>query len=269
MDTPFGTVYSTNITPDAETGIGKWSFEAFDRAMRRGVARDGSHLYPAFPYTYYTHLSPEDMQALYAHVMSQPAARAEPPKTELPFPLNIRPLMAGWNWRFLDRGPIEPVAGESQEWNRGNYLARALGHCAACHSPRNAFGAEKEGEHYLAGGEAEGWIAPALNHESPAPVAWTEEALFNYLRYGFDEEHGAAAGSMAPVVREGTGRIPESDTRALATYFASLSEGGQNQGGSADETRTHAAATFSPPLTEGARLFGSACLACHHAGDGP
>ncbi|WP_397474695.1 c-type cytochrome [Pusillimonas sp.] len=269
MDTPFGTIYTTNITPDPETGIGTWSFEAFDRAMRRGIARDGSHLYPAFPYTHYTHTSPEDMEALYAYLMSEPAVRAEPPKTELPFPLNIRSLMAGWNLLFLDRDPIQPVAEETEEWNRGNYLARSLGHCAACHSPRNALGAEKEGEHYLAGGEAEGWIAPALNHDSPAPVAWTEDALFNYLRHGFDKEHGAAAGSMAPVVREGTARIPEADTRALAVYFASLSGDGDSRAGSAEEIRTQAAATLSPPLTEGARLFGSACLVCHHAGDGP
>lgn len=278
METPFGTIYTTNITPDPETGIGAWSFDAFDRAMRHGVARDGSYLYPAFPYTYYTHLSPDDMEALYAYIMTQPAVRAEPPETELPFPFNIRPLMAGWNLLFLDRDPIEPVEGESEEWNRGNYLARAAGHCAACHSPRNALGAEKEGKHYLAGGEAEGWIAPALNQESPAPVAWTQEALFNYLRYGFDEAHGAAAGSMAPVVREGTARIAESDTRALATYLASLGNGdgnGEPDGGGKQaapaetERRTQAAATLSPPVTEGARLFASACLACHHAGDGP
>lgn len=271
MDTPFGTIYSTNITPDPETGIGNWSFEAFDRAMRRGIARDGSYLYPAFPYTYYTHAEPDDLEALYAYLMSQPAVRNQPPETHLPFPLNIRPLMAGWNLLFLDRGPIEPVAEESQEWNRGNYLARSLGHCAACHSPRNALGAEKEGRHYLAGGETEGWIAPALNQDSPAPVAWTEEALFNYLRYGFDEAHGAAAGSMAPVVREGTARIPEDDTRALAVYFASMAGEGQNQdqAGTEQETRQQAVATLSPALTEGARLFESACLACHHAGEGP
>src|SRR5690606_25340350 len=111
---------------------------------------------------------------------------------------NIRPLMAGWNLLYLDRDPIEPVESESLEWNRGHYLTEALGHCAACHSPRNALGAEKEGRHYLAGGKTEGWIAPALNEDAPAPIAWTEEALFNYLRYGYNHEHGAAVGSMAP-----------------------------------------------------------------------
>src|SRR5690606_20209239 len=140
MDTPFGTVYSTNITPDPETGIGKWSFEAFDRSMRRGVARDGTYLYPAFPYTHFTHLPDEDMEALYAHLMSEPPVKSTPPETDLPFPFNIRPLMAGWNLLFLDRDRLEAVPEESEVWNRGRYLTRGAGHCAACHSPRNALG---------------------------------------------------------------------------------------------------------------------------------
>lgn len=270
MDTPFGTIYSTNITPDPETGLGGWSFEAFDRAMREGVARDGTYLYPAFPYTYFTRMAPDDMEALYAYLMAQPPVHAQPPETKLPFPLNIRALMAGWNLLYLDRDPIDPVSDESELWNRGNYLAQAVGHCAACHSPRNALGAEKGGKHYLAGGETEGWIAPALNEESPAPIAWTQEALFNYLRYGFDEEHGAAVGSMAPVVRVGTSKIPESDTRALAVYFASQHEGGQSdQRRDAAQINTDAVATFASAATDGAQLFSSACLVCHHAGDGP
>ncbi|HBT31536.1 MAG TPA: cytochrome C [Pusillimonas sp.] len=271
METPFGTIYSTNITTDLDKGIGNWSFEAFDRAMRRGIARDGSYLYPAFPYTHFTHLTDEDMKALYAHMMTQPAVNVEPPKTELPFPLNMRPLMAGWNLLFLRRGPIERADNESEEWNRGLYLTRGAGHCAACHSPRNALGAEKSGENYLSGGEAEGWIAPALNDQPPAPVPWTQEALFAYLRYGFAGDHGAAGGPMAPVVREGTAKMAEADTRALAVYLASLNAGGEEEEASdrAGEITEKALLTLSPPLTEGARLFNSACLACHHAGNGP
>jgi mono/diheme cytochrome c family protein len=271
MATPFGTIYSTNITPDPETGIGNWSFEAFDRAMRRGIARDGSYLYPAFPYTHFTHLSPQDMQALYAHIMSQPLVSARAPETELPFPFSIRSLMAGWNLLFLDGDPIEQVATESVEWNRGNYLARAAGHCAACHSPRNFLGAEKGGDSYLAGGEAEGWIAPALNQDSPAPTPWTADALFDYLRHGFAVEHGAAGGSMAPVVREGTSRIPDSDTRALAVYLASFGAGREDDVvvASASEIKGKAQKTLSPAVNEGARIFDSACRACHHGGDGP
>lgn len=270
METPFGTVYSTNITPDPDTGIGRWSFEAFDRSMRRGIARDGTYLYPAFPYTHFTHLTAEDMEALYAYLMSTDPVRSDVPETQLPFPLNIRPLMAGWNLLFLDPGPIESVASESDEWNRGLYLTRAAGHCAACHSPRNALGAEKEGEHFLAGGEAQGWIAPALNRDAPAPVAWTEDALFDYLRHGFVATHGAAGGPMAPVVREGTSQIPESDTRAMAVYLASLSgnEAGSSSLEASGKVQPEQPA-FIPVATEAARLFGSACLSCHHAGEGP
>lgn len=270
METPFGTIYSTNITPDPETGIGQWSFEAFDRSMRRGVARDGSYLYPAFPYTHFTHLTAEDMQALYAYLMSEPPVKSVPPQTELPFPLNIRPLMAGWNLLFLDRDPIEPVPDKSEDWNRGLYLTRGAGHCAACHSPRNALGAEKDGDSFLAGGKAEGWIAPALNQDSPAPVPWTEQALFDYLRHGFAETHGAAGGAMAAVVREGTSQIAESDTRAMAVYLASFT--GSANADSADriasEKAEQAQAAVTPALTKGAQLFGSACLSCHHAGEG-
>lgn len=271
METPFGTIYSTNITPDAETGIGSWSFEAFERAMRRGVARDGSYLYPAFPYTHFTHMNDADMQALYAYMMSREPIEARPPKTELPFPFNIRQVMAGWNLLFLDQGPVELVDGESKLWNRGNYLARSTGHCSACHSPRNALGAEKKGDDYLAGGEADGWIAPALNQDSPAPVDWTEDALYSYLRHGFAATHGSAGGSMAPVVREGTSQLPESDVHALATYLASFhpKKTVEQTRNATQETANHALATLTPPQTEGAHIFKSACMTCHHAGDGP
>lgn len=270
MKTPFGTVYSTNITPHPETGIGSWSFEAFDRSMRRGIARDGTYLYPAFPYTHFTHLTAQDMEALYAYLMSTEPVNSVPPETKLPFPLNIRPLMAGWNLLFLDRDPIEPAAEKSDDWNRGLYLTRAAGHCAACHSPRNALGAEKKGDNFLAGGEAQGWIAPALNEDAPAPVPWSEKALFDYLRHGFVDSHGAAGGPMAPVVREGTSRIPESDTRAMAVYLASLAAN-QDAGStrSTSDQTGPAQSVLAQVSTADARLFASACLGCHHAGDGP
>lgn len=271
METPFGTIYSTNITPDVESGIGSWSFEAFDRSMRRGIARDGSYLYPAFPYTHFTHMDDGEMRALYAYMMSIEPVQAQPPKTELPFPLNVRPLMAGWNLLFLDRDPIKHVEDQSELWNRGNYLVRSTGHCAACHSPRNALGAEKEGDNYLAGGEADGWIAPALNQESPAPVDWSDESLFNYLRHGFSAEHGSAGGSMAPVVREGTSQLPESDVRAIATYLAPFHQNKtvKQTHNAAEVTSKRALITLTPPQTEGARMFDSGCMACHHAGNGP
>ena len=292
MDTPFGTIYSTNITPDPEHGIGKWSFEAFNRAMRSGIDREGRHLYPAFPYTAFTHMSNEDMQALYGYLMAQPPVAHEPPKTALPFPLNMRPLVAGWNLLFLRKGEIEIEADKSEKWNRGKYMAQALGHCSACHSPRNALGAEKKGEHYFSGGEAEGWYAHALNEQSPAPLRWTEDALYDYLRTGYAAQHGPAGASMAPVVREGTSKISEADTRALAVYVASYMNRGNTdakaqaqsqaqdkgpsqaraQGQAQDETqqslREEAMATLRPPQSEGASIFNGACLACHNGGTG-
>ena len=124
METPFGKVYTTNLTPDAETGIGQWSFSAFQRAMREGISRDGKHLYPAFPYTSFAKMSDDDLTALYAYLMAQPAVRAEVPKTELAFPFSVRPLMAGWNALFHDATPFKPDPNRPPEWNRGAYLVQ-------------------------------------------------------------------------------------------------------------------------------------------------
>ena len=143
--TPFGTVWSTNLTPDPETGIGTWSFAAFERAMRQGIGRDGRHLYPAFPYTAFAGMTEGDLLALYAHLMAQPPVRSVVPETRLAFPFNLRPLLAGWNLLFHRPGAIEPDPARTAAWNRGHYLVNALGHCGACHTPRNALGAERRG----------------------------------------------------------------------------------------------------------------------------
>ncbi|WZB76052.1 cytochrome c [Achromobacter insuavis] len=198
LETPFGVIYSTNITPDAQTGIGRWSYAAFERAMRQGIHQDGRQLYPAFPYTAYAKLSDADLQALYGYLMSQPAVAATPPRTELGFPFNLRPLLAGWNLLFHDPKPFTPDPSQDAEWNRGAYLVEGVGHCAACHSPRNALGAEKGGLAYLAGGQAEGWNAPALNQLATGERAWSGEELFQYLRTGYSPRHGVAAAPWRP-----------------------------------------------------------------------
>ncbi|OYX82001.1 MAG: aldehyde dehydrogenase, partial [Azorhizobium sp. 32-67-21] len=220
METPFGTVYSTNLTPDPETGIGRWSYAAFERAMREGISRDGHHLYPAFPYTSFTRTSDTDLQALYAYLMSQPAVSAPTPEARMTFPFNVRPLMAGWNALFLKTGQLEADPAQSPQWNRGRYLVEGLGHCGACHTPRNAFGAEKTGAAHLAGAMVDGWEAPALTALSKAPIPWSEADLFAYLRTGFSPHHGTAAGPMGPVVQE-LAHLPDADIRAMATYLAS------------------------------------------------
>ncbi|MGI4856819.1 MAG: c-type cytochrome, partial [Janthinobacterium lividum] len=209
------------LTPDVAHGIGGWSFAAFDRAMRRGISRDGRHLYPAFPYTAFAKLSEADMTALYAYLMAQPAVPVPAPATRLPFPFNQRPLLAGWNALYLTPGAYQPDPARSAEWNRGRYLVEGAGHCSACHSPRNALGAEQGGRRYLSGGVVDGWTAPSLVADAASRLPWTEAALFDYLSTGFSPEHGVAAGPMAPVVA-GLATLPAADVQAMAHYLASL-----------------------------------------------
>jgi nicotinate dehydrogenase subunit B len=269
LQTPFGTIYSTNITPDGETGIGAWSFEAFARAMREGIHRDGRRLYPAFPYTSFKNVSNDDLQALYAYLMAQTPVRSRPPETKLAFPFSVRAMMAAWNSLFLKRNTFTEDATQTAQWNRGAYLVNGLGHCSACHTPRNAFGAEKTGASFLGGGVAEGWEAPALTTLSNAPVPWTEDELFSYLRYGHAPLHGVAAGPMAPVVSE-LAALPDSDVRAMAHYLASLNPAGPNADPHA-LAREYEQASLATPVASspGARLFDGACAACHHMGSGP
>ena len=149
--TPFGTMYSPNITPDAATGIGTWSKAAFARALHEGIARDGSQLFPVFPFDHFTRVTDEDVAALYAYLMTLPAVRQRPPTNTLPFPLNVRALQYGWKVLFFHPGVYRPDPAKSETWNRGAYLAEALAHCSGCHSPRNALGAEKSGSATYAG----------------------------------------------------------------------------------------------------------------------
>ena len=271
LETPFGTVYTTNITPDPRTGIGNWSYVAFERAMREGIHRDGRHLYPAFPYTHFTRTSEPDMQALYAYLMAQEPVQHQPQPTRLDFPLNLRPLIAGWNALFLKSGKLESDLAQSDAWNRGRYLVEGLGHCSACHSPRNAAGAEAGGDHHLAGGWADRWEAPTLTQLSRAPVPWGKEDLYTYLRSGYSPLHGSAAGPMAPVVEE-LSALPDQDIDAMATYLASFSDAGlpsERQSIAAVAEARTAMAMAASPGTAGAELYQGACAVCHQGGDRP
>jgi len=273
LDTPFGTIYTTNITPDAKTGIGNWSFAAFERAMREGVHRDGRNLYPAFPYTAYAKMTEPDMQALYAYLMAQPAVESQAPASSLRFPFNMRPLLSGWKALFHTPQVYQPDPDQSVLWNRGAYLVEGAGHCAACHSPRNMLGAEKKGLYHLSGGEVDGWEAPALTANSKSPNPWTEDELFTYLRTGFSARHGIAAGPMAPVVAE-LAQLPGEDVRAMAHYLASLNQRAQTTAAPAAApapTIPTMAASAAPTLdtANGKRLFNGACAACHLERSGP
>jgi nicotinate dehydrogenase subunit B len=264
LATPFGAVYATNITPDAATGMGNWSYVAFERAMREGIHRDGRYLYPAFPYTHFTHVSDGDLQAMYAYLMAQQPVRQLAPPTALKFPFNVRPLMSLWNALFLNSGGLANDVSQSESWNRGNYLVEGLGHCAGCHSPRNALGAEAGGVHHLAGGWVDGWEAPALTRLSHAPIPWSKEDLIAYLRTGYADLHGSAAGPMAPVITQ-LAALPDADIEAMAVYLSSF-----NASASGAQRRSMQVAiesqTAGSPLRPGAQLYEGACAVCHHEG---
>jgi mono/diheme cytochrome c family protein len=281
LPTPFGTIYSTNITPEPETGIGAWSLAAFERALRRGVRRDGAYLYPAFPYDHFTLVSDDDAKALYAFLMTREPVRAAAPATQLPFPLNRRLVMYGWNLLFLKPGPYQPDPAHDAVWNRGAYLAEGLGHCGACHTPRNALGAENGNEKY-SGGEAEGWSAYALNAASPAPVPWTAETLLQYLSNGFNADHGVARGPMLDVASN-LGTAPDDDLHALAAYIAtqigtpaaptpqvakqvaSQSVRGKAVAAASADSQADLSQSRDPSASgdEGALIYAATCSGCH------
>lgn len=282
IPTPFGTIYSTNITPDPETGIGNWSEAAFQRAMRTGVDREGNQLYPAFPYDHFTLVSNDDNKALYAFLMTRTPVHAPARANDLSFPFNIRPLVAAWNIIFLRKGPFTPDPSQSEQWNRGAYLVEGIGHCGACHTPRNWLGAEKTRQSF-AGGDAEGWHAFTINAATQAPIPWDADSLNAYLRQGWHGLHGVARGPMGPVVGN-LATVSDRDVKAIAVYVASLmkqpSEQQRKDGYSPLLSNNNATGTGSKPQSagsqttamaesaddKGAVLYASACASCHDAG---
>jgi mono/diheme cytochrome c family protein len=250
LKTPFGTVHGTNITPDAETGIGKWTLADFTRALREGLDPEGHHYYPAFPYAYFTHLDDADIAALYAFLMTREPVRATNPANTVLVP---RAAVAVWNSRYLHRGPIEPDAAHDAAWNRGHYLAESLAHCSECHTPRDKLGGEKR-DQYMEGGEAGGWHAPALDEHSPSPVAWTVPAMERYLRIGLTDDHAITAGPMRGVV-DNLGHASVPDVHALAEYIVSME-------------RRSPAPPGSPggASRRGAELYAGSCADCHDRG---
>jgi mono/diheme cytochrome c family protein len=268
VNTPFGIIYGTNITPDAKTGIGLWSLQSFTRAMREGVSRDGSHLFPAFPYYAFTKLSDHDTEALYAYFMTLPAVSARAPANTLPFPLSIRAFQEPWKILFFRSGRYRADPSKSNEWNRGAYLAEAVADCSGCHTPRNFLGAEKTNNPY-AGYEIDGWIAPPLTAANPSPIPWTEKELFEYLRTGASPLHGATAATMTEVIRDSLALpiVPDSDVRDIAIYFADMDHAIARVAGIAATTRGALATSSLGSGQENdpdADLYASACISCHY-----
>ena len=266
VPTPFGAIYSSNITPDPQTGIGRWSEAAFQRAMRSGVDRAGRHLYPTFPYDHFTNVNDDDDRALYAFLMTRPAVRAPDHANDLAFPFNQRVAVAGWKLLFLKGGTYKADSTQSAEWNRGAYLVEGLAHCGACHTPRNALGAEQASASF-SGGDVDNWHAYAINAQSRSPLPWTTDALFHYLRYGWDADHGVARGPMAEVAAN-LSAVPESDVRAIALYMTSVFGTAARDRPGANPTRAEITSPSAQPAladSPGASIYAAACATCHES----
>jgi mono/diheme cytochrome c family protein len=258
--TPFGEVVAPNITPDAQTGIGAWSADDFWRAMHNGRGRDGRFLYPVFPYPSYTKVSREDSDAIYAWLRTVPAVQQQSREHALRFPYNQRWLLAGWRALYFRPGLYEPAADKPAQWNRGAYLVQGLGHCAACHTSRNALGATSAGGD-LAGGlmPISNWYAPALTPDAATGLGdWQVADLAALLKTGVSER-GAVYGPMAEVVQQSLQYLSNEDVGAMAVYLKSLPQHGIAPVAQAMTKDTERM------LEQGGRLYEKHCAECHGA----
>jgi mono/diheme cytochrome c family protein len=222
FDTDFGTIYSPNITPDKETGIGDWSDADFIRAVHEGVAKDGTRLYPAFPYAAYTYLTDEDVLAIKTYLFAQPAVKNKAPENTLRWPYNQRGLMALWSMFYNPKERFQPVADKSPSWNRGAYLVEGLGHCGDCHTPRTMLQA-LDNRKKFSGGMAEGWRAYNLSSDKESGIGtWSAEDMETYLRTGHSQNKGSAFGPMAQAVHLSFQKLTASDVSAIVEYVRSV-----------------------------------------------
>ena len=255
IDTPFGAVYSPNLTPDRETGIGKWSNNDFYRALRYGVAPNGSRYYPAFPYPYFTRMTRDDIFAVRAYLATLAPVSNQAPPPALRFPFNFRVLMRGWNFLFLRPGILHPDQAKGADWNRGRYLVKGLGHCGACHTPKNFFGADERG-HDLAGSRVDGWFAPRLDGTAPSGLkSWSVDDIVEYLQSGRNGK-SHADGLMAEVVVNSTSKMSDGDVKAIAVYLKSLPAGPPEPQGPAPT---------EAEMASGKQIYAHNCVACHEA----
>jgi mono/diheme cytochrome c family protein len=264
MATPFGTIYSSNITPDSTTGIGKWTADDFYKTMHEGRFPDGGLIYPVMPFGSYTKVTRADSDAIFAFLRSVPAVQQPNRPTDLRFPYNNRQLILGWRTLFFDEGEYQPNSNKSEEWNRGSYLVAGLGHCAMCHSPINALGGTSESTAFEGGLiPLQHWYAPSLTSNKEAGLGeWSIDEIVDLLRKGV-ARRGAVYGPMAEVTFNSLQYLNDTDVRAMAVYLKSLGEG-----------HPPAAATTQVPSSESSLLmhFGQTVYEAHcancHAADG-
>jgi mono/diheme cytochrome c family protein len=259
--TPFGTIYASNITPDEETGIGDWTADDFWRALHHGKSKDGSFLYPAFPYPNYTKVSRADSDAMYAYFRTLAPVKQENLEHELRFPYNQRALLAVWRALYFTPGEYQPESGQSLAWNRGAYLVQGLGHCNACHTDRNALGGIEAGSD-LAGAVIPelDWYAPPLTAGSEAQVnALSAEQLALLLKTGVSDR-SAVYGPMAEVVRHSLQHLTNNDIAAMVAYLQSLPQQETVRAASSVAARESEVESL---LRIGAALYKDQCMACH------
>jgi mono/diheme cytochrome c family protein len=255
IDTPFGGIYAPNLTPDRDTGIGAWTDADFTRALRFGIAPDGSSYYPAFPYPYFTKMTKDDTLAIRAYLATQApvANRVKPP--ELRWPFNYRFLMRAWNYLFFKPGLFEPDQLKSATWNRGGYLVTGLSHCGACHTPKNYLGADKA-KLAFSGNEVGGWFAPRLDSATRSGLkSWSVEDITEYLQSGRNAK-SHADGLMAEVVVNSTSKMSDADVHAMAVYLKNLPPGPAEPAVTAPQ---------ESEMKAGQAVYARFCIACHEA----
>jgi mono/diheme cytochrome c family protein len=253
IETPFGNIVAPNITPDLETGIGAWSDEAFDAAVRKGVRPNGARLYPAMPYNAYTKMSRDDVRAIRAYLNTVDPVRNAVVADTLPFPFNIRATMRVWDALYFTAGEFRPDSSKSAEWNRGAFLVDGPGHCGACHTPKTLLGGDHTNQ-YLQGSYLQGWSAPDITNDKRTGLAgWSVEDIAGYLKTGHNRI-SAATGPMAEAVSLSTSHMTDEDTKAIATYLKSLP--GSDSG---DKPMLADAGT----MRAGGAIYRDQCSACH------
>ncbi len=254
IETPFGNVVAANITPDRDTGIGRWTDEQFIRAVTKGRAPGGVRLYPAMPYPAYAKMSRQDLIALKAYLNTLNPVHNHVESDQLPFPFNIRLGMVFWNSLFYTPGTFKPDAHQSPEWNRGAYLVEGPGHCGTCHTAKNFLGGDETGQ-FLRGYSIQGWFAPNITGNDRVGIgAWSTDDIVSYLKTGVNA-HSIASGPMADEVEDSSSHMTATDLRAVADFLKSQSAGGNQPG--------QALAANNPAMQAGGAIYIDECSACH------